>query len=895
MKKRKIVLGLVLASALLGVTACNNSENPTTTVVAPKFITFEANNGTEIPKFELGANGLVTKPADPAKENATFIGWYTDIECTKEFDFNTVVNEEFTLYAKYEYYAYNVTLNSDGGTEFESFKYNVGEKTTLPIPIKSGAMFSHWEDENGNKYNSISSETTGDLNLKAIYKSKGMANVEFNTKAANFSAGSLTSQEDSIFTINGEVRGRNQTWTNPENSSESIEWKYSYKLGSSNSKITFKAPGDGKAVFYVQNGSSGAATQTVMITSDIYGEVKNKTVKFSGATQAVAPYPAGSPVVRIEFDVERNGEYTVARSGGTVDIYELNLECSVVEKDIDAVKVLKTGNTNFVEGQNYNPDGLQIVASHNNLYTTYVDINDAVIDSTNVDMTKPGVYPVYVNYGQYKDSFDVNVYAIDEIELGFNNTYVDKNSYNTIYVNGKVQTIYDLNEEFNSNYLTVTAKAKLNDNELDFIIKDGITYTGFDNTKSGEQEIEVTLSINGKEFKSQYTIYVVDTEAYLNTAGQYVCTVDQSYNGVIGNIDGENGNMFNTISQALEFLENPNIVASKEKLLFIKAGYYNEKIEINIPNLIMSGEGTCKATCPENENYDEDEYKKATIIEWDSLYGIPDEGGFSQVTDSVATVAVREKAVNCTIVNLTLSNYWNCEEIFTGNKDNLDYLTKMGLAVNGTVNDHRALALICQADKFEMINCSLLGYQDTVEFMTGRQFVVDTYISGNTDFIFGTNSTTYFTNCQIHVAYKVGGAGYITAYKGCNKGAEDYIEYGLIFNNCNFTADSNVEAGTFALGRPWGPYSAVMIMNSNLGGHISKAVGTRYYSMGGVNPTDETVRYLEYNNTGDGALTAAQAGVTLVDDSTAANYANLGRIFGTTNGMWTYEDAWVFE
>ena len=43
-----------------------------------------------------------------------------------------------------------------------------------------------------------------------------------------------------------------------------------------------------------------------------------------------------------------------------------------------------------------------------------------------------------------------------------------------------------------------------------------------------------------------------------------------------------------------------------------------------------------------------------------------------------------------------------------------------------------------------MEKCRLLGYQDTLELFTGRQYIGDIYIQGVTDFIFGTNNTTYF-------------------------------------------------------------------------------------------------------------------------------------------------------
>ena len=59
-------------------------------------------------------------------------------------------------------------------------------------------------------------------------------------------------------------------------------------------------------------------------------------------------------------------------------------------------------------------------------------------------------------------------------------------------------------------------------------------------------------------------------------------------------------------------------------------------------------------------------------------------------------------------------------------------------------SEHRALAILIQADKFIMDDCNILGMQDTIELFTGRQYIVDTYIQGVTYFIFDTNNTTYF-------------------------------------------------------------------------------------------------------------------------------------------------------
>lgn len=65
-------------------------------------VTFEANNGDKTTKQIVNRNTTVTKPTDPIREGYTFVGWFTDKELTKEYDFNDNVTGNITLYAKWE-------------------------------------------------------------------------------------------------------------------------------------------------------------------------------------------------------------------------------------------------------------------------------------------------------------------------------------------------------------------------------------------------------------------------------------------------------------------------------------------------------------------------------------------------------------------------------------------------------------------------------------------------------------------------------------------------------------------------------------------------------------------------------------------------------------------------
>ncbi|MGM9971509.1 MAG: pectinesterase family protein, partial [Anaeroplasmataceae bacterium] len=460
---------------------------------------------------------------------------------------------------------------------------------------------------------------------------------------------------------------------------------------------------------------------------------------------------------------------------------------------------------------------------------------------------------------------------------------------NGTYYTTNVKRIYNVGDDFDPS--GICASVTFSDETTSGYVSSSseLSFSGFSSLSAGTCTITVTFTRGSTTLTSTYEVYVISqTPSIIDDVLQV--KVDMSYTGTLGAIvDGYN--MFTRITDALQYLKNyESTYSSNSKLLILEAGTYNEKIEVEIPNLTIKGASA-----------------ETTIIEYDSLYGLQDPNGFTQVTDSTQTMAIREAAKNFTLYEVTVSNWWNSEERFQSKLEFFIGLNDTAFYKNGKIAEHRALAMLIQADQVIIQNCKLLGYQDTLEGFTGRSMFVDSYISGATDFIFGTNATMYFKNCEIRTIYNGStDGGYINAFKGCNKGESDYIIYGAIYDGCNFTADAAVTSSNTAIARPWNYYSAVMIMNSTLGAHISKAAYTadttknqRYvcWTTNGTTaaePTSETVKFLEYNNTGDGAISTSQSGVTVLTSQEEANkYNTYSYIFGTTNGAITYSSVWT--
>ena len=156
----------------------------------------------------------------------------------------------------------------------------------------------------------------------------------------------------------------------------------------------------------------------------------------------------------------------------------------------------------------------------------------------------------------------------------------------------------------------------------------------------------------------------------------------------------------------------------------------------------------------------------------------------------------------------------------------------------------QAVALHTEGDCLRFFNCRLLGNQDTV--YTGvegtRLYFENCYIEGTTDFIFGP-STAWFEGCIIHSKAN----SFVTAAS-----TPECIAYGYVFNKCKLTADANVNK--VYLGRPWRPYASTVFMNCELGKQIVPAGWNNWRNKA----NEQTARYAEYGNAGEGADTSAR-------------------------------------
>lgn len=262
---------------------------------------------------------------------------------------------------------------------------------------------------------------------------------------------------------------------------------------------------------------------------------------------------------------------------------------------------------------------------------------------------------------------------------------------------------------------------------------------------------------------------------------------------------------FRTIDEAIEVCR---AFMDYTKVIYVKKGVYKEKLIIPswLTNITICGE--------DRDN---------TIITWDDHANIKmPVGGL----DSEAAVKGKPMGTFRTYTLKVQGSYITLKDITIENN-----AAKLGQAV----------ALHTEGDHILIQNCRLLGNQDTVYTGVGgtRVAFYDCYIEGTTDFIFGP-SIAWFQNCEIHSKAN----SYITAAS-----TPAGQKYGYVFYKCRLTADKDVDK--VYLGRPWRPFAATIFMDCELGKHI-RPEGWHNWNNA---KNEETARYAEYGNKGEGAST----------------------------------------
>lgn len=134
-------------------------------------VKFESNGGSEIQDKNYNADMTDFELPVPTRDYYDFAGWYanSDLSGDRVVDFST--DKDVTLYAKWIAKEYTIKFDSNGGESVKSHIYSVESADfTLPSIRKEYYDFVGWFDENGKKYEVISSKNPQDTTLYARWK-----------------------------------------------------------------------------------------------------------------------------------------------------------------------------------------------------------------------------------------------------------------------------------------------------------------------------------------------------------------------------------------------------------------------------------------------------------------------------------------------------------------------------------------------------------------------------------------------------------------------------------------------------------------------------------------------------------------------------------------------------
>ncbi|MGW6021427.1 pectinesterase family protein [Streptomyces sp. NPDC055099] len=273
----------------------------------------------------------------------------------------------------------------------------------------------------------------------------------------------------------------------------------------------------------------------------------------------------------------------------------------------------------------------------------------------------------------------------------------------------------------------------------------------------------------------------------------------------------------------------------------IKPGTYRETVKIpaDKPHVTLQGTGGSR---------------KDTVIVYDNAAGTPKpDGSGTYGTSGSATVAA--EADDFQARNLTISN---------------DFDEKTHQNISG----HQAVALRTAADKAFLDTVIVEGDQDTLLLDTaskaklGRAYIKNSYIIGNTDFIFG-RATAVVDRSVITLKKRWDGSsqGYVTAPST----APD--RKGFLITRT--TVNGDVSARSFYLGRNWhaGGDATLDPQTTVRDSSLSAAIKpTPWTDMGGFSWKDD--RFAEYKNTGAGAGPASNDRPHLTDTQATTQEIN---------------------
>ncbi len=548
MKKKKILLGVLLATAAFGMAACTNTsktdddaDKQTQTDETKYTITFDSKGGSAVGSIEVQKDSKATAPTAPTKaadanNTYTFAGWYKDSACTQAFDFaNETITGDITLYAKWTatpIVKYSVTFELNGGTgSITSQQIVAGGKATRPTtdPTKAADADNTYAFAGWFKDAALSTEfnfTTETINSATTIYAKWTATpiTKYSvTFELNGGTGSIASQQ----VVAGGKATRPTTdptkADDAENTYEFAGWfkdaglttEFDFATETINSATTIYAkwtatpiPATKYTVTFNLNGGTGSiASQQV----EEGGKVTRPTTDPTKAADAENTYDfAGwykdaGLTTKFDFATETITQATTiyAKWIATPILEDNYIDFSIEYNNVN--RVLEVGNTIDltglkVSGLDLSFNSVDLAASE--YYVKVINPNGEVCDIT--DPVIAGTYTIEIHVGTLDaKSFTINVKAA-QYKFSIPLTADDYNeSRGTDKITTGDMTFSAETKIYEAKSLDITAntgvKLQVTDSNGNPVSKDydGVTYNSRLQVNTGTKSLKITAKASG--------------------------------------------------------------------------------------------------------------------------------------------------------------------------------------------------------------------------------------------------------------------------------------------------------------------------------------------------------------------------------------------------------------
>ena len=460
------------------------------------------------------------------------------------------------------------------------------------------------------------------------------------------------------------------------------------------------------------------------------------------------------------------------------------------ETHVIGLTLKKSGPTTLFLGESFSARGLEVVAEYDDGREKGVSLGDLVFSGIRMDKT--GTQTLKIDYEGFTVSYPITVLEATGISLrfgGFDKKLTQRGepasralpTFGLYYVN---QPIDRSVIQVVLSYIDVeTGKEATTALSLD---DPHVLLEGFSTTAVGSHVAKITVNAGNQTASESFAYEVTNALPFINRSaqGRFIeCRVDSAYQGMEGavgqgtheNADKGHYHAFKTIGDAVSFLSSANLEESVMKRIYVAAGDYAEKLDIDLPYVSLIAEGG-----------------EVKIHSGDLL------GSRFQLDRGEETyvLAIRENATNFSMTGVSVVH------------------DASGAAAKEDATP--AVSLLCQADKSRFENCRFAGVDEALTLHFGRKLFVNCSFLGRDKMIKGTYGADFFQGCTFNVLPNVSPSRYsvLSLAGASDKGQSESLELSARFTGCNFTGGE--DAGLYCLSQIDSAYVSMDFLDSTL-------------------------------------------------------------------------------